>query len=267
MSIEPLENLPRVSCLMVTANRKAIAKRAVDCFINQTYPNKELIILDDGSQDYSSILEDIPSKDVTYRKIKKEEGTYLGQLRNISLDLAQGDIMAQWDDDDWYHPERLAIQVSYLKNGIQASVLRKTMMHVNSAEYKDLPFLGGLKDGVPGTIVHFRNDEIRYPNIRKAEDTDYLHEWSKRGLAKLSDEYAYLFLRAFHGSNTWDMDHFTRRMRNSPIKLLRYLWYKHVISDLSKHPKLRLDNKSKAAFELYKNDSKDLLPTLNELAK
>lgn len=259
----PVEAQPRVSCLMVTANRKEIAKRSVACFKKQSYPNKELVILDDGTQDYTPILAGIPTEDVLYHKISKKEGQHLGQLRNISLDIARGDVMAQWDDDDWYHPNRLTIQVSQLNDSVQACTLSKTMMHVNSDEYREFPFLGGLKGGVPGTIVHYRNDDIRYPNIRKAEDTDYLHEWMKLGYTKLADEYAYLFLRAFHGSNTWDMDHFTRRMRNSPIKLLRYLWFKHVIKDLSLLPELRLDDKAKEAFLAYMADSEYLFSADN----
>jgi len=259
MSISPPLDYPRVSCLMVTANRLAIAKRAVECFKSQSYPNKELIIIDDGSQDYSPILAGIPSSDFCYHRIEKKEGTYLGQLRNISLDKANGDILAQWDDDDWYHPDRLSIQVSQLTDGIKACTLSKTLMHINSTEHQESPFLGGLKSGVPGTIVHFRNDDIRYPNIKKAEDTEYLNEWTKQGYFKLADEYAYLFLRSFHGSNTWDMEHFVRRMRNSPLKWVRYMWHKHVLKDLSQLPGVRLDDKSKEAFSMYKMDSEFLL--------
>ena len=38
---------PKVSCLMVTRQRYVFAQRAIACFRRQTYPNKELIIVDD----------------------------------------------------------------------------------------------------------------------------------------------------------------------------------------------------------------------------
>jgi glycosyltransferase involved in cell wall biosynthesis len=45
------DNGPRISCVMVTANRAAIARRAVRCFLDQSWSNRELVIVDDGSED------------------------------------------------------------------------------------------------------------------------------------------------------------------------------------------------------------------------
>lgn len=39
---------PRVVCLCLTADRPAMTDRAVRCFIDQTYVNKHLLILDTG---------------------------------------------------------------------------------------------------------------------------------------------------------------------------------------------------------------------------
>jgi glycosyltransferase involved in cell wall biosynthesis len=250
--------LPRVSCLMVTGNRKNICRRAVKCFLDQTYPNKELVVLDDGQQDYSDIFVDIPSDDICYIRIEKQEGTYLGGLRNLVLDQAKGDFLVQWDDDDWYHPDRISIQASILMKGYDACWLSSTLMHIDTKEHTNLPFMGGLPDGVPGSIMHVNSSDIRYPNIVKGEDTVYQREWMKLKWKKLPESHSHLFIRCYHGSNTWGENHFYRRSRNSIKDLLVFSWYKYIVRDLRKNPKFRLNPEAADSIERYLRDSREM---------
>jgi glycosyltransferase involved in cell wall biosynthesis len=41
--------------------------------------------------------------------VESEYGS-LGALRNYSVEMARGDIVVQWDDDDWYHKRRIEVQ-------------------------------------------------------------------------------------------------------------------------------------------------------------
>ena len=45
-----------VSCVMPTHNRRDFILTAIDCFLNQTYPEKELVIVDDGSDRVKDII-------------------------------------------------------------------------------------------------------------------------------------------------------------------------------------------------------------------
>ena len=103
---------PRISCLMVTADRRRLAERSVDCFLSQRYPNRELVIVDDGAEDYAPILSGIPADRVIHHRLPKNPATTLGELRNLSLDIARGDLMSHWDDDDWFDAERLPRQMA-----------------------------------------------------------------------------------------------------------------------------------------------------------
>ncbi|MTI89636.1 MAG: glycosyltransferase family 2 protein [Balneolaceae bacterium] len=248
----------KVSCLMVTANRRNLAKRAVQCFQNQTYQHKELVIVDDGEEDYSPILEDLPADQVNYVKLEKEPDFVLGKLRNRSLEEASGDYLIQWDDDDWYHPERIAIQAEILDRGNDACCLSSALMHLDTEEYMDHPYVGVLPDGIPGSIMHRSGANIRYPETRRAEDTVYLNEWMERRYFKLDDSYNYLFLRAYHGNNTWEQTHFKRRIRNSPVALLQYVWHAVLKQDLFAHPRFQLSPEAQSAFDQYKRESKEL---------
>jgi hypothetical protein len=43
-----------------------------------------------------------------------EPGATLGTLRGLSLDVATGEIVCQWDDDDCHHPDRILHQVQQM---------------------------------------------------------------------------------------------------------------------------------------------------------
>jgi glycosyltransferase involved in cell wall biosynthesis len=243
---------------MVTANRKRLAERAVTCFVNQTYPNRELVIIDDGTEDYSPLLREIDPRDVIYTRIAGSSGLVLGALRNMALDKARGDYLVQWDDDDWYHPERIARQAACLDKGYDACCLSASLMHLDNRDFFSLPYIGYLPDGIPGSIMHRRSASIRYPEYRRAEDTVYLRKWMKRRYVKLPEEHAGLFIRCFHGTNTWEEEHFTRRIRNSPASWVNYMYHKFFRGDLSGHPRFRLPSNVRSAFEQYVSESRSL---------
>lgn len=247
---------PRVSCVMVTADRARIARRAVACFLGQSWGNRELVIVDDGSEDYAPLLRDVPADRLVYHRKPKHPDATLGVLRNLSLDLARGEIVAQWDDDDWYHPERLARQVAALDAGHDACVLAATLVHVAAPGWNAHPYVGRLPRGVPGTIVHRASAQARYPAQRRGEDTVFLDHWPRERVRVL--DAPELFLRAFHGSNTWEREHFERRVRNSPLALAEY-WARRAIGQtIFDHSAFRLTRAEAEAFAAYRAMNEDL---------
>lgn len=249
---------PKVSCVMVTANRRALCRRAVLCFERQTYANRELVVVDDGEQDLSDVLSCLGADRFIYRKIPHRADNVLGRLRNIALEIATGAIIAQWDDDDWYHPERLAKQIAALEQGYDACCLSATLMHLNDARFASHPYIGLLKDGVPGSIVHRRSSKIRYPEERRGEDTLYLRQWWMARYTQLPRADAGLFIRCFHGGNTWEERHFRTRLRNTFPDLLEYVWYWHVRHEPFRHSRFRLSETQQQAFAMYLDDSRAL---------
>ena len=247
--------LPKVSCLTVTADRRHLMRRAIRCFQKQTYANKELVIVDDGKQHLDKLLKPLPADQVTYIKLEKKAANNLGKLRNKSLQEASGDFIAQWDDDDWYHPERLNIQVQTLLGGYDACCLSGTLMHLNETPYKRHPYVGYLPEGIPGSIMHRSDTEIRYPHIRRAEDTVYLKKWIKKRYCQISKKYCYLCIRCYHGSNTWGKKHFLRRLRNNPRDAMLYIWHKVIKGNVFEHPKFQLSDKAQQAFKQFLKDS------------
>lgn len=247
--------LPKVSCLMITADRKRLFSRSLLSYRRQTYPHKELLIIDDGNEDLGPLLQDLPPEEVKYLKIEKKPGNILGYLRNLSLQEAFGDFITQWDDDDWYHPDRLQTQVEALLQGYDACCLSNTLMHIDAEPFFHHPYISFFKKGTPGSIMHRRDPSIRYPEIPRSEDDVYLKAWAQQKYFKLSESYAHLFIRCFHGKNTWDMKHFLQQMRNTLPDLVAFGWFRFIKKDLFKHRRFVLYEKARTAFELYLRDS------------
>jgi len=81
---------------MVTRNRVYLAQTAVRVFQEQTYPEKELVILDDGQEDaLQRWVEELNDSRIEYYRIP-DEGKTLGELRNLAVQKARGDYIAQW---------------------------------------------------------------------------------------------------------------------------------------------------------------------------
>lgn len=247
---------PKISCLMVTANRPHLMKRSVACYLNQSYPNKELVVVDDGAVDCSDVLADVPSDELIYRRLPSENRLCLGALRNLTLDLCTGSYMAQWDDDDWYDEDRLAIQYNDLvKTGKAVSCLSSTLVCIDDPMLDGKPFIGGIAGGVPGSILHERNDSIRYPDKRRAEDSEYLRDWPEGSVSLLDRRYAYLMIRVYHGNNTWSIDHFKRRIRNSPLRLLKYVYWTYIRRNMFGLQCFSLTDDMDRAYRTYARDS------------
>lgn len=253
------EQSPRVSCVMVTADRPKLVRRAISCYLKQTYPYKELVVLDNGNKRIEHLLNEVPSSELIYKKVDRTPDLILGDIRNTALNMAKGDfIIPQWDDDDWYHPSRIQIQVDILLKGHDACALHGTLMHVENTPFFNSPYIGLLPNGVPPTIMHKRDDSIQYPSLPRTEDTVYVNEWRNKSFYMLPASYSYLYIRSFHGANTWEVDHFLRRMRNTPLDTIRYLWFRFIRRNLTAHPRFKLTQEMQEAFDLYLTDSRNL---------
>lgn len=113
---------------MPTYNRREFVPHAIRYFLRQQYANKELIIVDDGQDNIADLVPNVPC----IRYIRLDQKITLGAKLNLACEQAQGSIIANWDDDDWYADWRLSYQVTSLQN-LQAAVCG-----INTLLYYDL---------------------------------------------------------------------------------------------------------------------------------
>lgn len=101
---------PLVSCIMPTYNRREFVPHAIRYFLRQDYADKELIVIDDGTD----IIRDLVPRDEQIRYLRLKEKVTLGAKLNLACKRAQGESIAHWDDDDWNAARRLTYQVETL---------------------------------------------------------------------------------------------------------------------------------------------------------
>jgi O-antigen biosynthesis protein len=102
---------PLISCMMPTCDRREWVAQAIEYFLRQDYPERELLVVDDGADR----VEDLVPTDARIRYVPLERKLVLGEKRNRACDLARGEIMVHWDDDDWHAPHQLSYQLAELE--------------------------------------------------------------------------------------------------------------------------------------------------------
>ena len=104
----PLSASPLVSIIIPCYNAEKYVGEAIESALAQTYPNKEVIVIDDGSTDGS--LQVIKSFG---DRIRWETGPNRGgsAARNRGIELARGELIQFLDADDLLHPQKLERQV------------------------------------------------------------------------------------------------------------------------------------------------------------
>jgi glycosyltransferase involved in cell wall biosynthesis len=105
---------PLVSAIIPTYNRADVVCRAIDSVLAQTYRNREIIVVDDGSSD------DTQSKLAAYGSqitVITQKNSGPSKARNLGVALSRGEIIAFLDSDDYWLPTKLERQVELLEKG------------------------------------------------------------------------------------------------------------------------------------------------------
>ena len=90
-----------ISVIIPVYNVEAYLCRCVESVLAQTYPNLEIILVDDGSPDRSGVIcDELMTRDSRIKVVHKENGG-LGFARNSGLELATGKYVTFVDSDDW----------------------------------------------------------------------------------------------------------------------------------------------------------------------
>jgi len=100
-----------VSCILPTKNRAAFIPQAIRSYQSQTYPHKELIIVDNGTDQTKSL---IPTDDPSIQYFTIAGIQFTGDMRNACVNRAKGEVICHFDSDDWSAPERVTDQVTRL---------------------------------------------------------------------------------------------------------------------------------------------------------
>ena len=97
-----LTRRPLVSIIMPSWNRAFTIGEAIQSVLDQSYPDWELIICDDASEDRTAeVVRSFDDRRIRYMKFLKSNGA---GARNKGLRQARGEIIAYLDSDNMWHP-------------------------------------------------------------------------------------------------------------------------------------------------------------------
>lgn len=202
-----------ISCLMVTQpGRLDRARLAMADFAGQSHRARELVVLHDGDASFHRELEAVGAEHPGVRVVQHAAGHTLGHLRNAAVEAARGEYVCQWDDDDRYHPQRLALQWQALCDAGADFCFLRDQLHwfVTQGEmfwddWDREPYPMNL---VQGSLLGRRARMPRYPDDARGEDTGLLHAIlrSRAPVVRLADA-GWCYVYVFHEHNVWDLAH------------------------------------------------------------
>lgn len=202
-----LEQSLKVSCLCITERRPLFLKRSIKCFLSQTHENTELIIhypkSDTVTYNIISEFEDVRINSVPIEYSKHET---LGDKRNRTLEQATGDYICTWDDDDWYHPDRIKDQLyDSCRYGKHGSILVKILICDVTQKRAYLSHMRPWEQTIFCNKSLF--DKVKYPSQQTGEDTAVFQLF-------LNDLFPtvkpWLFIYSFSGLNVSGGSHFNK---------------------------------------------------------
>lgn len=114
---------PRVSVLLPCWNAASFLERALKSVCAQSFPELEIVAVDDGSTDDTPrLLEDWAGRDGRLRVVRREHAGLVAAL-NAGLAEARGELVARMDADDIAHPRRLEWQVALMDGRPEVTVV------------------------------------------------------------------------------------------------------------------------------------------------
>jgi glycosyltransferase involved in cell wall biosynthesis len=185
-----------VTAVMLTGHcdaRRPLAKVSIEAFQQQTYPRRELLILNQSKVPMA------PGQD-NIREVLVAPGQSIGALRNHGLEIANGDYIITWDDDDWSGPRRIAEQLQWCPEGgccILDSYVTLRLPQYASFIHSCRKYKFGC---CVGTILHART-AFRYPHVSNGEDSAFAAHFKAGGKLRKIANNPLMYVRSWHAYN------------------------------------------------------------------
>ena len=123
-------DLPKVSVIIPTYNQAKFLAESVQSALDQTYQNIEVIVVNDASTDHT---DEVMSRfnDPRIKYITHEQNRYAAAARNTGIRAASGKFISFLDADDMFHPDKLQVQVAFLKENPQIGLTYNSRIEID----------------------------------------------------------------------------------------------------------------------------------------
>ena len=213
------DSLPLVSCIMPTFDRRDFVPRAISYFQRQDYPNKELIIVDDGTDPVADLIP--PDERLQY--IRLPQRLTIGAKRNLACERSTALLIAHWDDDDWHAQHRLRHQIDHLLNSGAVICGLKNLLFLDTREGKAwrYSYPEGQQTWLSGNSLIYTRAfwaKHRFQEINVGEDGCFVWSAAPEQLTAMADSTFHVGI--IHGTNV------------SPKHTAGPWWQPHPVDDI-----------------------------------
>jgi hypothetical protein len=163
---------------MPTRNRRRFVEQALACFLAQDWQHRELIVVDDGEP----VRDLIPSSPMfSYVHLGDVHRT-IGAKRNAACQLARGEYIVHWDDDDWSGPQRISEQVRVLRQSAKPATGYNYLPFAWDEGRRAWLYLGRQGYACGTSLMYLRAYWAghRFPDIQIGEDNEFLSRLGDR---------------------------------------------------------------------------------------
>ena len=212
-----------ISVVVPSYNRQQYFPLIHNCFLNQDYENKEMLVFDDSA-----------SPSIFFRNIKNVRYFYsskrlsIGHKRNLLIKEAKGTVISHFDDDDYYAPHYLSSMLDFLQGNDLVhltawfcySVHQQALGYWNTKEQSAVNYLMqsnkplALVKGFPpndafingyGFSYFYKKalwQKTNFPNKNHGEDYEWFLALKDNSIVKAIEDEFCLALHVIHKSNT-----------------------------------------------------------------
>lgn len=185
----------KITIIMATYNRAHFIVETLRSIQNQTHENWECLIIDDGGADNTkAIITTFLIQDQRFKYLERPNKYKKGLsgCRNYGLDIATGDYIIFFDDDDIVHPQNLEIGIEllkkspelyfchYIKQAFKGNFDYKKIQKIKSFQTKttEVDFLEKMVvNKIPVGSCSVLWKKIIFNEIRFNENLEYAEEW------------------------------------------------------------------------------------------
>lgn len=243
---------PRISVLMPAYNAEKYIAESIESILNQTFPDFEFIIINDGSTDNTAkIIRQYARRDKRIKFIDNRKNQGLIAVLNQGLDLCSGEYIARMDSDDISLPTRFEKQVAYMDANSDVGILGTSIMQfTNNGDENP----SQKKSCVSYMDVAF-NCPVCHPSamMRRAV------------LEKYGLRYRPEYLHA-EDYDLWAQAVLVTKIHNLPDILLRYRWHNSNISVTEKAPQAQTAERIRRELLELLSDAPELQNKLRKIA-
>lgn len=120
---------PLVSVVIPTYNRDKYINETIESVLAQTYPNIEIIVIDDGSTDNTKevVAQYVPKIQYVWQKNSER-----GASRNHGLRLAKGEFISFLDSDDLWLPDKIEEDINFFRKNPSVGLVYTDALQVDA---------------------------------------------------------------------------------------------------------------------------------------